>query len=135
VNDWLRHLPHQIPFRAVSAARRLSDQEIEGTLLVSGGDALAEGGGMPQVMLFEAMAQIGGALVFQNSRPAMLSAIDSARIDTPFSTGDLIRLLVRLEVQFGGIYRFSGTAVRDGVEIGRARFYLAEEPDSQHAST
>lgn len=128
MTDWLRSLPHQIPFRAASSAREIDVRTIEGTFTLSANEALAEGGVVSQLMIFEAMAQIGGTLAFRNdSRPAFLSAIDRATLAAPLVAGDVVALRVTLDAEFGGVYRFSGSASRDGVEVASARFYLASQ--------
>src|SRR5207248_2234083 len=57
--SWLASLPHQIPFRAASAATRVDERTIEGTFLCTANDALPL-----EVMAIEAMAQLAGGLVF-----------------------------------------------------------------------
>lgn len=105
-------------------------------MLISAGDALAEGQELSQLLIFEAMAQIGGALAFgESAAPAHLSAIDRAVLSGPVAVGDCILLRVTLDTEFGAIFRFSGTAMRDGVEIASGRFYLAGKAaeDDDHA--
>jgi 3-hydroxymyristoyl/3-hydroxydecanoyl-(acyl carrier protein) dehydratase len=129
VSDWLRSLPHQIPFRAACSATQIDARTIEGWYLVSANDALSEGAVLSQTLVFEAMAQIGGTLAFQNDpRPGFLSAIDRATLAAPIVVGDQLLLRVTLDAEFGGVFRFSGSAQRDGVELASARFYLASQP-------
>ena len=125
MTSWLDSLPHQIPFRAASSAQRIDAKTIEGTFLCSGGDALVQH--LPlATMLVEAMAQLGGGLAFgESSRPGFLSAIDDARIESIPHVGVKLVLRVRLDAEFGGMFRFSGTAEHEGLEIATARFYLA----------
>lgn len=134
MTGWLRALPHQIPFRAASSAQRIDDSTIAGTMLVSAGDALAEGEPISQLLIFEAMAQIGGALAFGvDAEPAHLSAIDRAELSSPVVVGDRIDLRVTLDAHFGAIFRFSGTATRDGEQVATARFYLAGKSQQDDA--
>lgn len=134
MSGWLDSLPHQIPFRAASSGRILDEKTIEGEFLASGADSLVEGGELPGTIIFEAMAQLGGGLAFRDSSaPAFLSAIEEASLDAPLQQGDRIRLRVRLEASFGAIYRFRGTGEREGLEIARARFYLAEQSAQQES--
>jgi 3-hydroxymyristoyl/3-hydroxydecanoyl-(acyl carrier protein) dehydratase len=129
VSDWLRSLPHQIPFRAASSAQQVDSKTIEGTFLITANDALNEGALSSQTLIFEAMAQIGGTISFQNDpRPGFLSAIDRATLAAPLAVGDRIVLRVTLDADFGGVFRFSGSARRDGEELASARFYLATPP-------
>jgi 3-hydroxymyristoyl/3-hydroxydecanoyl-(acyl carrier protein) dehydratase len=119
--SWLASLPHQIPFRAASAAVRVDDKTIEGSYLCTANDFLPSG-----LMAVEAMAQLGGGLAFAESRShAFLSGIDGCEIDRAISPGDVIRFVVTLDADFGGMFRFSGKGSVDGVEVIRGRFYLA----------
>lgn len=127
MSSWLSSLPHQIPFRAASSARVVDDSTVEGTFLCTASEALAEGGLASTMMIFEAMAQIGGTLVFQNTAaPGFLSAIDGASIDGPILPGDSLDVRVKVEAEFNGLFRLSAVAHRDGLEFARAKFYLAE---------
>lgn len=122
--SWLASLPHQIPFRAASAATRVDDKTIEGVYVCTANDLMPSG-----VMVVEAMAQLGGGLAFAASAskagPAFLSGIDACEIDGVISAGDVIRFVVTLDADFGGTFRFSGRGLVDGVEVIRGRFYLA----------
>jgi hypothetical protein len=126
VSSWLESLPHQIPFRATSDAVRIDERNIEGDYICTAGDGLAEGVVL-QSMIFEAMAQLGGGLAFDSAgTPGMLSGIDRATLHGPLEAGDRLHIRVTLEANFGGLFRLSGVADRDGTEYARARFYLAE---------
>ena len=130
MSSWLSSLPHQIPFRAASSARIVNDSTVEGSFLCTASEALAEGGLTSTLMIFEAMAQIGGTLVFQNtSAPGFLSAIDGASIDGPVLPGDSLDVRVTVEAEFNGLFRLSAVALRDGLEFARAKFYLAGQTD------
>ena len=118
--SWLASLPHQIPFRAASAATRVDDKTIEGTFLCTANDALPF-----DVMVVEAMAQLAGGLVFEAQ--GFLTGIDRCELARAIEPGDVVRLVVTLEAAFGGTFRFSGTGSIDGVEIVRGRFYLAQK--------
>ncbi|MEO8036815.1 MAG: hypothetical protein ABI837_20450 [Acidobacteriota bacterium] len=128
MSDWLSSLPHQIPFRAASTARRVDARTIEGDYLCSANETLPA-----EVMVAEAMAQLGGGLVFGDSRShGFLTGIDRCEVDRMLVPGDVVVLRVKLEADFGGIFRFSGTGCIDGVELVRGRFYLAS-PDAEQA--
>ncbi|HUP47179.1 MAG TPA: hypothetical protein VNA04_00165 [Thermoanaerobaculia bacterium] len=124
--SWLASLPHQIPFRAASAVTRRDASSVEGTFLWTANDTLPA-----ELMLVEAMAQFGGGLVFDASRHGYVSGIDACRIERPITPGDLVNIRVALDAEFGGIFRFRGTAAVDGVEVARARFYLAGPEHAQ----
>src|SRR5215212_1158642 len=119
----LKHLPHQIPFRAASAARRITDKEIEGRFLWTANDLMPA-----EIMLVEAMAQFAGGLAFEGQ--GFLSGIDRCEVTRAIDAGDLVDISVRIEAEFGGVFRFSGVARIDGVEVASGRFYL-----STHAHT
>jgi 3-hydroxymyristoyl/3-hydroxydecanoyl-(acyl carrier protein) dehydratase len=119
--SWLASLPHQIPFRAASAATRIDEKTIEGVYVCTTDDVMPS-----SVMAVEAMAQLGGGLAFANSRShAFLSGIDRCEIDRAIEAGDVIRFVVTLDADFGGTFRFTGSGTIEGVEVIRGRFYLA----------
>jgi len=124
--SWLSSLPHQIPFRAATTARVVDEKTIEGRYFISENDPLPR-----EVMLVESMAQLGGGLAFRENRGhGFLTGIDRCDVAGMLEPGDVVDVVVTLEAEFGGIFRFSGTASVDGIERGRARFYLAA-PDAQ----
>ncbi len=119
--SWLASLPHQIPFRAASAATRVDEKTIEGLYVCTASDTMPS-----DVMVVEAMAQLGGGLAFANARShAFLSGIDGCEISRMIEAGDVIRFVVTLDADFGGTFRFTGSGAIDGVEVIRGRFYLA----------
>lgn len=117
--NWLSSLPHQIPFRAASVGRLLDEKTIEGTFLCTANERLTA-----EIMVVEGMAQLAGGLVFRNTH-GFLTGIDHCEIDRPIQPGDVITLVVRLEAEFGGTYRFGGTGAIGGLECVRGRFYLS----------
>ena len=116
--SWLGALPHQIPFRAASAAHRIDDKTIEGTFVCTADDALPL-----EVMAVEAMAQLAGGLVFDAQ--GFLTGIDACEIARPIEPGDIVRIVVTLDASFGGTFRFTARGAIDGVEVMRGKFYLA----------
>ena len=123
--SWLSGLPHQIPFRAASSVIARDAKSIDGKFLWTANDE-----GTAEIMVVEAMAQFAGGLVFDAQ--GFISGIDSCEVMRPIETGDVVIVHVSLEADFGRIFRFSGTASIDGVEVARGRFYLAS---SDHAQT
>ncbi|HEX9163415.1 MAG TPA: hypothetical protein VF980_17030 [Thermoanaerobaculia bacterium] len=121
--SWLASLPHQIPFRAASSVVRRDEKSIEGKFLWTANDVAT-----PEIMLVEAMAQFAGGMVFEGQ--GFISGIDSCEVARAIETGDVVVIKVTRDADFGRIFRFSGTASIDGVEVGRGRFYLAS-PDAQ----
>jgi 3-hydroxymyristoyl/3-hydroxydecanoyl-(acyl carrier protein) dehydratase len=116
--SWLANLPHQIPFRAASAVRRIDEKTIEGVYVCTANDILPTG-----VMAVEAMAQFAGGLVLEEQ--GFLTGIDRCELLRELVPGDLLVCTVTLEAEFGGTFRFSGTGRVDGVDVVRGRFYLA----------
>ena len=116
--SWLSSLPHQIPFRAASAVVERTGKTITGKFLWTANETMPA-----EMMLVEAMAQFAGGLVFDAQ--GFISGIDSCEVTRPVSAGDVVIVHVSLEADFGRIFRFSGTASIDGVEVARGRFYLA----------
>jgi 3-hydroxymyristoyl/3-hydroxydecanoyl-(acyl carrier protein) dehydratase len=116
--SWLRNLPHQIPFRAASAVRRIDETTIEGVYVCTANDILPTG-----VMAVEAMAQFAGGLVLEEQ--GFLTGIDRCELLREILPGDVLVCTVELEAEFGGTFRFSGTGRVDGVDAVRGRFYLA----------
>jgi 3-hydroxymyristoyl/3-hydroxydecanoyl-(acyl carrier protein) dehydratase len=116
--SWLAALPHQIPFRAASSVIDRSEKSIVGKFLWTANETLT-----PEVMLVEAMAQFAGGLVFEAQ--GFISGIDNCEVTRAIEPGDVVIVDVSIDADFGRIFRFSGTASIDGVEIARGRFYLA----------
>ena len=123
---WRFPAPHESPFRAATRFHRIDEKSAEGTFVASPLDALNESNEPLQLMVVEAMAQIGGGLVFTDDRePAFLSAIDAVRYEAPIETGDRVEIRVTLDASFGSVFRFSGVALVGETERVRARFYLS----------
>ncbi|HVG25069.1 MAG TPA: hypothetical protein VND45_12990 [Thermoanaerobaculia bacterium] len=118
MSTWLANLPHQIPFRAASAATRIDDKTIEGRYLVTANDTVPVA-----VMAVEAMAQCAGGLVFDAQ--GFFTGIDRCELVRQLEVGEVVLCRVTLEAEFGGTFRFSGTGHVDGVEVLRGRFYLS----------
>jgi 3-hydroxymyristoyl/3-hydroxydecanoyl-(acyl carrier protein) dehydratase len=118
--SWLSNLPHQIPFRAASAATRIDDRTIEGRYLVTANETLPA-----EVMAVEAMAQLAGGLVFNEQ--GFFTGIDRCELVRHVEVGDIVICTVTLEAEFGGTFRFSGTGHVDGVEVLKGRFYLSAD--------
>ncbi|HEX7192544.1 MAG TPA: hypothetical protein VF381_13335 [Thermoanaerobaculia bacterium] len=119
----MRELPHQIPFRVASKLIRRDASSIEGEFVCTANDP------MPlEVMLVEAMAQFGGALVFDAQ--GYLSAIDDCELMRAPVAGDVVRLEVRLDASLGALHRFTAIGRIDGVEVARARFCLSASAEA-----
>ncbi len=89
---------------------------------------------MPGVMVIEALAQAAGILAFKTvgvvpdtDTRFYFVAIDNARFRKPVEPGDQIALKVTLKRAFKGIWKFSGIAEVDGVEVASADLMVAPE--------
>jgi 3-hydroxymyristoyl/3-hydroxydecanoyl-(acyl carrier protein) dehydratase len=124
---WLQTLPHQIPFRAASAATRLDETNIEGTFVCTANDPLP----FP-IMAVEAMAQLAGGLAFHGTKGhGLLNGIDGVTLLRAIEPGEVIRFHVTMNGSFGGIFRFEGTGTVDDIEVIQGKFYLASSaPES-----
>jgi 3-hydroxymyristoyl/3-hydroxydecanoyl-(acyl carrier protein) dehydratase len=116
---WLSALPHQIPFRAASKVIRRDARSIEGTFLWTANEVMP-----PEIMLVEAMAQFAGGLVFEGQ--GFLTGIDGCEVNRAIAAGDVVDIHITLDADFGGTFRFSGTASIAGLQCGKGRFYLQE---------
>ncbi len=115
---WLSGLPHQIPFRAASAVRRIDDRTVEGVYACTANDLVPAG-----VMAVEALAQFAGRLVLREQ--GFLAGIDRCELARQVEPGETMVCRVTLEAEFGGTFRFGGVGLVEGVEVLRARFYLS----------
>jgi 3-hydroxymyristoyl/3-hydroxydecanoyl-(acyl carrier protein) dehydratase len=122
---WLRRLPHQYPFRAASAVRRIGEKTIEGVFVCTANDLLP-----PELMLVEAMAQFAGGLVLESQ--GFLFGIDRCEVTRAIEPGDTVLIEMTLEASLAGMHRFSGVGRIEGLEVVRGRFYLAS-PEAAHA--
>jgi 3-hydroxymyristoyl/3-hydroxydecanoyl-(acyl carrier protein) dehydratase len=116
--SWLAKLPHQIPFRAASAVRRIDERTIEGIYVCTANETLPA-----EVMAIEAMAQFAGGLVLEER--GYLFGVDRCEVLRALVPGDVLVCNVALEAELGGTFRFSGVGRVDGVEVVRGRFFLA----------
>jgi 3-hydroxymyristoyl/3-hydroxydecanoyl-(acyl carrier protein) dehydratase len=124
MTTWLANLPHQIPFRAATRVTRRGEKAIEGEFLCTANDVMPV-----DAMLVEAMAQFGGGLVLREQ--GFLSGIDDCEITRLPEPGDIVQIEVTHDAAFGALHRFSGIARLGGVEIARARFYLAAPSNAE----
>ncbi|HEX3583719.1 MAG TPA: hypothetical protein VH087_18275 [Thermoanaerobaculia bacterium] len=119
----MRELPHQIPFRVASKLIHRGAASIEGEFVCTANDPMP-----PGVMLVEAMAQFGGALVFDAQ--GYLSAIDDCEVARVPVAGDVVRIEVKLDASLGALHRFSAVGRIGGVEVARARFCLSAHAEA-----
>lgn len=124
MSDWLRSLPHEIPFRSASSAVVVNERIARGTRLVTACDALP--GSPPELMLLEAMAQVAGMVAFQESgKRGSLAGIDGFTIERLPVEGDRIDIEIELVAELGQLFRFEGRAHLGERLIASGRFYLS----------
>lgn len=123
MSDWLKSLPHQIPFRSASSAELLDERAARGSRMVTANDALP--GHPPELMLVEAMAQVAGMIVFRKGQRGSLAGVERFSIDHTPSAGDVIMIEIELEAQLGPLHRFEGRAYLGERLVASGRFYLA----------
>ena len=140
INAILRHLPHRYPFLLVD--RVLEDRKgesIRALKNVTYNEPFFPGHFpyrpvMPGVLTVEALARAAGVVAFS---PADVLAdsqarfffvgIDKARFRKPVEPGDQLILVSKIERQMRGIWKFSGTALVDDVEVASAEMMVAPE--------
>ena len=66
-----------------------------------------------------------GGLVFDVAQHGFLSGIDGFVLDRAIDAGDVVHIVVRLDAELGGLFRFTATGSIDGVDVARGRFTLA----------
>jgi 3-hydroxyacyl-[acyl-carrier-protein] dehydratase len=80
---------------------------------------------MPGVLIVEAMAQTAGAIVLKkiggdSSALVFFMTIDNAKFRKPVVPGDRLEIHVKKQKQRGGIFRYAGEAIVDGVKVAEA---------------
>jgi 3-hydroxyacyl-[acyl-carrier-protein] dehydratase len=80
---------------------------------------------MPGVLIVEAMAQTAGAIVLNriggdSSALVFFMTIDNAKFRKPVVPGDRLEIHVQKQKQRGGIFRYAGQAIVDGVKVAEA---------------
>ena len=135
VNRIMKGLPHRYPFLLID---RVVDfvpfQGAVGIKNVSFNDNFFQGhfpGNyvMPGVLIVEAMCQTAGVVVCETLGPdegygvsVFFMSIEGAKFRRPVVPGDQLRLHVKKDRHRGGVWRFEGAAMVDGVKVADATF-------------
>ena len=129
--DIMQLLPHRYPFLLVDRILEfVKDEQIVGVKNVTINEPLFLGHFpdhpiMPGVVIGVAMAQVGGVYailanqVGENQVPYFVG-IDKAKFRKPVLSGDVLKLVLKLQKVRRGIYYFLGQATVDGKLVAEA---------------
>jgi len=124
-------LPHRYPFLMVDRIVEIKeDESIVGIKNVSVNEPFFQGHFpekpiMPGVLMVEAMAQVGGILVYKSGTTDNLMyfmSIEKAKFRKPVVPGDQLRMEVEKVQARGKIWKFKGRALVDGNVVCEAEF-------------
>jgi len=119
--DPAEYLPHRHPFLFIDRVTS-RDPGIGATGIKC---VTYEPGGFPQVLLLEAMAQLGGiAAATEKGEGGFLASIDHAEFCREVRSGDRIDVTVRIIKSFGRLFLMEGKACVDGEQVATARLML-----------
>jgi 3-hydroxyacyl-[acyl-carrier-protein] dehydratase len=144
INDILRILPHRFPFLLIDRVIELErKQRIVAIKNVTMNEPFFVGHFpnmpiMPGVLIVEAIAQAGGALLLtevedRDSKLMMFTGIERARFRRPVLPGDQLRIEVDVKAWRIRAVRMEGTAYVDGKRVAEAvvTCQLVDRPHGQ----
>jgi 3-hydroxyacyl-[acyl-carrier-protein] dehydratase len=148
INGVMTYLPHRYPFLLVDRVLEfVPGKSIRALKNVTYNEPYFTGHFphrplMPGVIILEALAQASGLLAFltanvipdENTRFYFVG-IDKARFRKPVEPGDQLILVVDLERNFKGIYRFATRAEVGGEEVAHAQIMIAPDLQSVPATS
>ena len=127
-------LPHRAPFLLIDRLENIiSGESAVGIKAVSGNEPYFMGHFpghpiMPGVLIVDAMAQAAGALAMlsqedtEHGKLVFLASVDKTRFKRPVTPGILLELQVKKVVSKGPLWKFSGTAMSNGIVMAQAEF-------------
>ena len=127
-------LPHRAPFLLIDRLENIiSGETAVGIKAVSGNEPYFVGHFpghpiMPGVLIIEAMAQAAGALAMlsqedtEHGKLVFLASVDKTRFKRPVTPGILLELHVKKVASKGPLWKFSGTAMSNGIVMAQAEF-------------
>ena len=127
-------LPHRAPFLLIDRLENIiSGESAVGIKAVSGNEPYFVGHFpghpiMPGVLIVEAMAQAAGALAMlsqedtEHGKLVFLASVDKTRFKRPVTPGILLELHVKKVASKGPLWKFSGTAMSNGIVMAQAEF-------------
>ncbi|MCX7822030.1 MAG: 3-hydroxyacyl-ACP dehydratase FabZ [Syntrophobacterales bacterium] len=133
---WIQSvLPHRYPFLMVDRILFISAEEAVGVKNVTINEPYFQGHFpddpiMPGVLLLEALAQLGGAMINfghgeKEERRGYFAGLDGVRFRRPVRPGDQIILKVTLIKHKGNIYKLKGEATVDGETVVEGELLIA----------
>jgi beta-hydroxyacyl-ACP dehydratase FabZ len=141
IQEILNVLPHRYPFLLVDRIVEYEEMSrIVGIKNVTMNEPFFQGhfpGApiMPGVLILEAMAQVGGFLVFKTlpdreTKLVFFAGVESARFRKPVTPGDQLRIEMVINKIRGRVGKLSGKAYVDGQVVTEAdiTFSLVERP-------
>ena len=142
IQEILEYLPHRYPFLLVDRIIEYKEKEwIVGIKNVTFNEPFFQGHFpgvpiMPGVLILEAMAQLGGFLVFKTlpdkeSKLVFFIGVDNARFRRPVRPGDQLHLRMIIKRVKGKIGKLQGRALVDGQLVTEAdiMFSLVDRAD------
>ena len=127
-------LPHRAPFLLIDRLENvISGESAVGIKAVSGNEPYFVGHFpghpiMPGVLIVEAMAQAAGALAMlsqedtEHGKLVFLASVDKTRFKRPVTPGILLELRVKKVASKGPLWKFSGTAMSNGIVMAQSEF-------------
>lgn len=130
----MRMIPHRYPFLMLDRVRDLhASKSAIGVKNVSIGEPFFQGHFppkpiMPGVLIIEAMAQTAAVLVVHSldmidqGKLVYFMTVDNTRFRKPVLPGDVLNLHVDVVRHRSAVWKFTGVAKVDGVEVTQAEF-------------
>lgn len=142
IQEITKYLPHRYPFILVDRIIELEEfKRVVGIKNVTINEPFFQGhfpGNpiMPGVLILEAMAQVAGilglhSLGHQGDQRVYFLGIDKARFRKPVVPGDQLRFELEVLQHRGGIWRFKGVALVDGIKVAEAELLAMTEGTAQ----
>lgn len=129
IKEILNLLPHRYPFLLVDKILEQEENKIIGVKNVTINEPFFQGHFpghpvMPGVLIIEAMAQVGGVLMFSKEenkgKIPLFAGIDKARFKKPVHPGDQLKIKVEIIKMIKGIGKAKAESYVDGNLVASA---------------